>query len=547
MSQKEYEYVIIGSGVAASTVSMRILEHNRAASILILEAGPKVEAKNRRSWWDYVVQANGKEYKSYDFTTDQAGEYESVGSTMTMVNGELVKENLEFYVPGSRVMLYGGSTVHWGGWSPRYKREDFKLFTNTKKGGDWPFPYDDLTPYYEQAEMHLSVCGDHEEPWNKEMGMTKPYPVPPYHFTEADGEMYNAFGRVTVDPWGKPIQGILPGKMPVARYRQCVTTGTCKYCPVGGRFSGQQILDELLNDSRNINFEVRTNSPVNKVLVDSKRRASGVEFIDAKSGDIMTAMAGTVVVCAGAYESPKLLMLSKSRYWKNGIGNDYDQVGRYAVSHSMLKVRGEKNGNKERWFQEYDFPTLMSRTFDTEEYQCRNKIFLFKNRALPNIDLAALMIAGMTRKQIDAKLIASRQIEVQAFMEEMGRPENRLTLLPGKNRFGLPKMKIEFHRTAEADSNGRKWLDMMEKIVLDMGYDIIPNKKIIQPPGGHHLTGTCRMSETPELGVTDLNMRVHDVDNLYICSNAAFPTGSAVNPTLTLTAMAFRLADHLAS
>lgn len=211
----------------------------------------------------------------------------------------------------------------------------------------------------------------------------------------------------------------------------------------------------------------------------------------------------------------------------------------------MLKVRGEIKNNKDNWFQEYDFPTLMSRHYDTKEFQKKNKIFLFKNRGLPNYDIAGAMIAGKTRKEIDKELSGSRQQELQAFMEEMGRYENRITLLPGKNRFGLPKMKIEFHRTAEAEANGQMWLRKMEKIIEKMGYTVIKEKSIIQDPGGHHLTGTCRMSETAKDGVTDRNMRVHGMNNLYICSNAAFPSGSAVNPTLTLAAMAFRLGDHL--
>ncbi len=140
---REYEYVLVGSGVAASTIAKRLLENDHSTSILVLEAGPEVEAKNRRSWWDYVVRANGSEHKAYDYTTDQPGEYQSTG-----------KNN--FVVEGSRVMVYGGSTVHWGGWCLRYKPEDFKLFTNTGEGGDWPFEYDELVPYYEQAEHHLS-------------------------------------------------------------------------------------------------------------------------------------------------------------------------------------------------------------------------------------------------------------------------------------------------------------------------------------------------------------------------------------------------------
>ena len=522
--EKEYEYVLVGSGVAGSTVAKRILEHDRAASILILEAGPQVAAKNRRYWWDYVVNANGKESKAYDFTTDQKGESVSDGNT-------------KFEVEGSRVMLYGGSTVHWGGWCLRFKPEDFKLFSNTGLGGDWPFAYDELFPYYEQAEHHLTVCGDVSESWNQEMRPGVPYPRPAFHWTAPDGEMIQA--------WLK--NGIEPGKMPMARYRKCMTTGTCKYCPIGARFSAQLILDELRSDDRNINFEVRTSSPATQVLVDSKSRIRGVEYLDANTGETRRVYAGTVVVCSGTYESPKLLMLSKSRYWQDGIGNDYDLLGRYLVSHSILKVRGELDHNDENWFQEYDFPTLMSRTYDTAQYQAKNKIFLFKNRGLPNIDFGQLMIDGRSRAEIDTLWRASRQQELQAFMEEMGRKDNRVTLSKGKNRFGLPKMHIHFDRSPEAEENGRNWLKLMSKVVADMGYKIIEKKTGIDPPGGHHATGTCRMGRTEKDGVTDKDMRVHGTDNLYVCSNAAFPSGAAVNPTLTLTAMSFRLADHLVS
>ena len=537
---KEYEFVIVGSGVAGSTVAKRLLEKNRAASILILEAGPEVEAKNRRYWWDYVVQANGRERKAYDFTTDQPGEGKSVG------------EN-SFLVAGSRVMMYGGSTVHWGGWSLRFKPEDFKLRTNSGDGGDWPISYDDLEKFYCEAERHLAVCGDDNEPWNVGFTSTgnkvrsEPYPLPPFQWTAPDGEMIEAWKKFNV----------VPGKMPVARYRKCLTTGTCKYCPFGSRFSGQYVMDELKKDTRNINFEVKSGAPATRVLTDDKRRITGVEYLCLETGERETVHAGTVVICSGAYESPKLLMLSRNRYWEDGIGNDYDLLGRNIVTHSILKVRGRLNHNKERWFQEYDFPTLMSRSFDTEEVQRKtNKIFLFKNRGLPNVDLAGLMISGKNRKQIDDILTGSRQQELQAFMEEKSRPENRLTLARGRNRFGLPKMKINFSRPAKTQQNGEEWLNTMEEMVLAMGYSVdkaadpTGRKKPyvnmhIQEPGGHHATGTCRMGESPDEGVVDENLLVFGTKNLYVCSNAVFPSGSAVNPTLTLTALAFRLGDHL--
>jgi choline dehydrogenase-like flavoprotein len=512
---REYEYILVGAGVAAATLAKRLLEKNHNTSILVLEAGPIIPAKNRRYWWDYVVL----DRKPYAYTYDQPNEYETLG-------------NVTWDFRENRVTAYGGSTLHWGGWSLRHKPEDFHLYDNTGEGANWPFGYETLEPFYWEAEKYLSVCGDTKESWNHNR-KHQPYPVPPFDWTAPDGEMIAAFQALEIEA----------GRMPIARYRKCLATGTCKYCPVGARFTAQYILDDLRSDERFSQFEVRCMSPVSRILTDSKSRIKGVEYVDTMSGDTAQVFARTVIVCSGAYESPKLLMLSQSNDWPGGIGNDHDLVGRFIISHSMLVIRGTTPVNKECWFQEYDFPTLMSRTYDTPAHQKKGKIMIFKNRAWPNIDFADCMIKGLSRKQIEKMLKGPRIMELQAFLEEKGKFENRLTLGNGRNRFGLRCTQVNFNRTETDTANANDRLDLMKRVLRQMGYGEI--RRSVDNPGGHHTTGTCRMGNTPEDGVTDENLRVHGTDNLYVCSNAVFPSGTAVNPTLTLTALAFRLADHL--
>lgn len=524
ISTKPYKYVIIGSGISGATLAKELLAANRNEEILILEAGPIIEAENRRYWWDFIVQ----DRRPYDFTYDRPDESVSVGKT-------------PFLIKGSRVTAYGGSTVHWGGWSLRFNPEDFYLKSNTGDGGDWPISYDDLEPFYCTAEQYLSVCGDDTESWNR--GSTcegnpirsKPFPLPPFEWTAADGEMIEAFEK----------HGIEPGKMPIARYRKCMTTGTCKYCPFGSRFSAQYVLHDLQTDSRHNNFEVRSNSPVVQVLMKNKRKAIGVEYLCTITGDHHKVHGDNILVCSGAYETPKLLLNSGRQHsWENGIGNDEELLGKFVVSHSILSVRGRLSHNIEQWFQEYDFPTLMSRSWDTEAIQKKsNKVFLFKNRKLPNIDFSKMMVMGKTRREIEVALTESRQSELQAFMEEKGRVENRLQVKSGRNRFGLPNMKVNFTRPEQTRKNGEAWLDRMQKVIETMGYKVEGRK--FQDPGGHHMTGTCRMGRSDTEGVTDKNLLVFGTENIYVCSNAVFPTGSAVNPTLTLAALAFRLGYHL--
>lgn len=507
--KKGYQYVLIGSGVAATTLAKRLLEKNPRTSILMLEAGPKVPRMDRRAWWDYVVH----DRKPYDYCRDIDGENTTVG-------------DIDWGFVDSRIMAYGGSTAHWGGWSLRYQPEDFRLHTLTGEGGDWPLTYADLKPYYAQAEEYLSVCGNIKESWNQ-IRADQPYPLPDFGWTAADGVMKEAFDKV----------GIEPGKMPIARYRRCMTTGTCKYCPLGSRFTAQTVLEELTADPRYDNFEHRCLSPVMKLVARNTGRIDAAEVLDTTTGETEQVYGETFIVCAGTYESPKLLE-------RSGIGNDHDLLGRYIVSHSFFKVTGQFPTNEKHWVQEYDFPTLMSRTYDTEAQQQNGKMFLFKDRTLPNVDIAQLMIQGKSRAEIKAILSGPMDFQLQAFYEEKGQYRNRLSARSGTNRFGLPLTEIKYRRSPRFVKQATTQLRVLTRVMDAMGAEIVKPASW-DNPGGHHATSTCRMGKTPEEGVTDRDMCVFGTKNLYVCSNAAFPSCTAVNPTLTLTAMSMRLADHL--
>lgn len=536
MKESQTEYVLIGSGVAAATVAKRLLDADPSTAIDILEAGAVYPSQHRRSWWNYVM--TGKAV--YSPAGDTPSEYS-------------VSSNVQWDCNDNRLIAYGGSTLHWGGWSLRFKPEDFHLRSNTGLGADWPFGYDTLHDYYYEAEKSLSVCGDDSESWNhvrhalrdertnEVLRPAQPYPMPPFLWTAADGEMIEAFQAL----------GVEPGRMPIARYRKCMATGTCKYCPLGARYTAQDALDELRGkkdlggSSSYPNLRVHDRAVVQRIVMNDKRKAAGVEYVHyLESGEEERKLLGSkIIICAGAYESPKLLLRSANDHWPDGIGNEHGSVGRYLVSHSILRVQAEKSTNDECWLQEYDFPTLMSRTYDTPEYQRFGKLFMFKNRKYPNLDLAKEMSRGKSREEIEAKLRGSRVMELQAFIEEKGNVDNHVAISTAKTRWGLPGTHVVFNRTPEEIANCKSRVELLQRVMRAMGYKITIAQ--VDRPGGHHATGTCRMAKDPKDGVTDLDLRVHGTENIYVCSNAVFPTGAAVNPTLTLVALAMRLGDHL--
>jgi choline dehydrogenase-like flavoprotein len=511
MTGDQVDLLLIGSGVAAAALAKRLLDQDPSASILMLEAGDRIPARDRSLWWHFVT--TGK--LPYDYTLDDPASSTSTG--------------MEWQVHGTRIAALGGTTMHWGGWSLRLKPEDFHLWSNTGTGGDWLVDYDALEGYYCQAEDFMAVGGD--DPW---VHRSRPLPMPSYPVLAADVEFRAAFDAFNVRH----------GKMPLARYRQCMTTGTCRYCPLGARFNAQYVTEDI-EARRHPHFELRTGAAVTRLLLDGTRRVSGAEYVDLATRKLKKVEAATVIVCAGAYESPKILMASRGPGHPTGIGNAYDLLGRYLVSHSFLSVSGVSRSNPDKLTTEFGFPTFMSREYDSEERQSTGKIFMFRNESTPGQKWEWLMQRGMSRSEIDAIATGPRTMGLSAFIEEAGSYFNRIEIGAGApDAFLRAPMRITYNRAKGFEENANRRLSEMSKFFSAMNaYPTITTN--IEGAAGFHASGTCRMAETPDQGVTDGDLRVHGMDNLYVLSNAVFPSVGAVNPTLTLVALAFRLADHL--
>ncbi|MEJ1931170.1 GMC family oxidoreductase [Nostoc sp. NIES-2111] len=520
--KNDFEYVIVGSGVAATLICDRLLEADPRASILVLEAGERIPSRDRRNWWELVLARKTPYSGTYDDDSAESSNQESYSVG-----------NVPWGFRESRVRAYGGSTMHWGGWALRFKEEDFECRSRTGRGADWPFSYDELEPWYSLAEQKLGVGGDAVDEGPRRSGL---YPLPAYPWSAHEAELAEGLER----------NGLRPGHMPIARFRRCMTTGTCKYCPIGARYSAQDHLDQLLFNPLHKNVTLKTGAPVRRILAE-RNRAEGVEYFDPGSATWTIAHGSQILICAGTYESTKLLLASTSPQWPMGVGNRHDQVGRYVVTHLLFSVEGTRDKNAKRWFQEYDFPTLMSRSWDTPERQADGKMFVFNNRALPKVEFENLMIQGKTRAEIDAIVQGPCRAGLSAFIEEFGDPENRLLLERGTGKFGLPKTTVRFSRRDPSRflSIVSAAQDELFKSLSFLGYKRDAQRK--EFPRGDHASGTCRMGRSPDASVTDSNLAVHGVGNLFVCSNAVLPNAAAVNPTLTLGALALRLGDHLGS
>jgi choline dehydrogenase-like flavoprotein len=516
---KTTRVVIVGSGVAGAVIASELLARG-VGPITMLEAGPKVEMRRRRTWLD-MVMANLSPYAQFE---DLPEEVATTGES-------------PWAIKGGRLFGRGGSTLHWGGWCPRLKPEDFHLYSAAGKGLDWPFDYNYLEPYYCRAETLLQIAGDSHAKTHPLR--SKPYPFEAAPFTQTDGVVIDALRKMGVSYEHMPIAR---NTLPINGMPACVTIGTCTYCPIGARYSADQTLNRI---ERYRNFHLLLNSPVRRILMRNKKEALGVEYVSMSTGASHVVDAETVILCAGALETPKLLMASTSEFWKAGIGNDADQVGRNLVAHPYLSSQGSKQTNPRKLQQELNFATLCSRHFDTPEEQATGKFFMNKAYTAPEMNLAKLMNQGLTTDAIEKAVTGTHVFELQGAIEPFSNPENRVMLGDGFNRFGVPKTKISTPYSIYNVDAAAKHLDKMKEILNTMGYDNVNNN--IYPQRGDHAMSTCRMSASDANGVVDANLKIHGTDNLFICSNAVFPSASASNPTLTLIALALRFTDQFGS
>lgn len=523
------DIIIVGSGVAAAAVAQRILQVRPTTEIAIIEAGAKVKMRDFALYQNYVATGGLPYQEFYDLPAPargKPGENRFTGS-------------LEMSLEGSRLMMYGGSTVHWDGYSFRFKPEDFRLYSNTGQGIDWPFGYEELEPYYGQAEHYIGVSGDSDD---QTAPRSTPYPFSAFPYSLEDSLAIEAFEKLGISYSHLPIarHGIADTTSPTP---PCQTTGTCLYCPFGARYNAANSLDDLFTFHSYPGLSIRTNAVAERILMDSRSRARGVEIFDKTKGTRETLEADTVIVASGTVESPKLLLRSTSEHWKKGLGNDHDLVGRNIITHPWITFQATLDKNPRRLQPEMAFPTLVSRHFDNEAQQPKGKYILVNPPTSPLINLAQAMQQGKRREEIDQLVAGPVQIQLNAMFEVFSQSTYRVTNIDKLSHLHMWESQIHFDNTPLI----KERLATVHKTATDVLRAMGATGDVSIDPswGAHHATCTTRMSRSPELGVVDADLRIHGVDNVYVCSNASFSTLSAVNPTLTLVALALRLGNHL--
>jgi glucose dehydrogenase len=530
--QYDADVVIVGAGIAGTLVGYRLA--SSGLKILMLEAG---------AWVDRLDAVRA--YRSNPIKTPDAPypaqPHAPRPTVLDLRAGYYVQDG-----PATFGSTYerrvGGTTWHWQGTAMRFVPNDFRLHAQYGVGRDWPISYDDLEPWYLEAEREIGVAGDADD--SLDSPRSGPYPQPPippsYLDRTIDAALRPRGLRVRVSPHAR-------NSVPFQNRPTCCGNNTCvPICPIGAKYdasvharlaqqAGARILDTAV---------------ACKIDLDADGRVSAVAF-KRPDGSEHLATARCFVVAAHGVETPRLLLMSRSARLPDGVANSSGQVGRNLMDHpavvSLALARdpvypyrgpGEISGIEH----------MRDGAFRSEHSAFRMPIgndgWSFGGSSL--VALAGELIdAGKRGADLQEALghIGLRQVRLAALLEQLPDPNNRITLAEQHDPLGLPRPRITYSHD-EYVAKGRIEAVRLAELVFD-ALGATSRTHVEGFFGAGHIMGTYCMGTSPRSSVVDPLGRTHDHRNLFLLGSGLFPTGATANPTLTLAALALRSAAEI--
>lgn len=537
MKRYETDILIVGSGITAALMAARLAETTRRR-VTVVEAGrgstPFRDRTRARERW----MAYGESPWARDHLDDQ----NALGETWGF----------------SPSMHVGGLAMHWGGVTPRYSPEDFKLRSMYGVGTDWPFTYEELDPFYQEAEERMGVAGEPGPSQYDARG--KPYPLPPLPLSYNLALLKEWAGAADVPAWGTPSA---KNSVPYDGRAQCQRCDTCyPVCPTGAKYAPDWTWDALVASKK---VELVTGVLVRRLEADARtgRITSAAGNTTDAAGEAVTLAANTFVLAGGFVWTPHLLLLSRSATYPNGLANRSGLVGKYLcghrnvnaylrlplelypgvnAQHSLMSHKFMRPGRQRRYLR-HDL-----RIWESAEGRgprLRGDQPAGSEDARGPLLLGDALLADWRRR---AKGATAR---VRAYYDVLPDRESRLTLDAGTtNRFGDPMPRVEFRDAPESVAL-RAWQeesirDLFRAMARAGGGDVLRMENSANDLGQEHPGGGCRMGNDPAASVVDRWGRAHDHENLWVAGAPAHVSASCCNGTLTFAAVGLRTAAAVA-
>lgn len=485
------DVIIIGSGIGGATMAAALAPTGR--NILILERGehlrPTPEDRD-----DKAIFIDGH-YRPHE----------------EWLNGEGQPFN-----PGNYYNV-GGNSKFYGAVLIRYRKEDFTPIAHM--GGTtpgWPVSYEELEPYYCEAEALYEVRGqigeDPTEPWH-----SAPYPHSPVPDEPSIFAFRKRLSSLGLHPASLPLGVDLDQWLERARtpWDAFPNTGP-------GKMDAESAA--LRKALQHENVTLRTKAHVTRLMAGEDGRITGVELA---SGQVLSA--GLIVLAAGAVQTAALLLASANGTYPVGLANRSDQVGRNFMNHNCSAILALHP------FRRND--AVYQKTLMLNDFYLTGGP---NGEPLGNIQLlgkisGTILSASSGLPRFLAGWIAARSVDIYAMSEDLPHPDSRVSLHHGQVKLDWKRSNQEAHLQLVA---------RLKQLLRKAGYPVVLSRAFDRRTPSHQC-GTARMGRDPAGSVVDVNCRSHDHANLYITDASVLPTSAAVNPALTVAALAIRAAKHI--
>jgi choline dehydrogenase-like flavoprotein len=498
MASADYDIIIIGTGMGGGTLAYAL--RDSGARILMIERGDYLPQEDEN--WSVEAVFDEKRYKPREQWYSAAGEP---------------------FQPGVHYFV-GGNTKVYGAALPRLRRQDFGAVEH--EGGTspaWCIGYDDLEPYYAEAERIYNVHGESgSDP-------TEPPRSSPFPFPAVPNEPYMA---ALADKLR--AQGLHPFYLPMGidlrDGGRCVRCKTCDGFPCKVNAKSDADLCAVRPALEGGAVELWTRTKALHLLTDETgRRVVGIEV--ERDGLMSLARADVIVVACGAVNSAALLLRSSSDKHRNGLANGSGLVGRNYMVHNNSAMMAVSPTQRN--------PTMFQKTMAVNDYYYQSESWRYP---MGNIQLLGKLQAGMlaASQPFVPKLVlremANRSVDWWIMSEDLPDPENRIEVLSNGS--------IRVHWKANNLVAHERLIVAARSMMRRAGYPLVFIERMGIATNSHQC-GTARFGDDPVASVLDPYCKAHEVDNLYVVDSSFFPSSAAVNPALTIAAQALRVAAHL--
>ncbi|HVP00402.1 MAG TPA: GMC family oxidoreductase [Bryobacteraceae bacterium] len=531
---EEVDFVVVGSGAAGGVVAKEL--STAGFSVVVLEQGPYLRER------DFTHDEFSISYQSV-LTNDYHSQPNTFRSSPTEI--ATLKPSIGY---GRQV---GGGSVHFTGNYWRFHESDFheKSLFGTVPGAsleDWPIRYADLEPYYTKTEQDLGISGlAGSNPFDGPR--SKPYPLPPMPVKSSGVIFERAARKLGLHPFPAPV-AIL--SQPYKGRGACTHCGFCEQFGCEMKAKSSTLATVIPMAEKTGNCEIRSGCYVRKIETDSAGRATGVIYFDTQKREVLQ-RAKAVVVCANGAETPRLLLMSKSNRFPDGLANSSGMVGK----NLMVDVWAEAYAQFEHPLNEYKSIQVTRVLHDY--YAADAKRGFYGGGGIDarfNYYPISYGLAGPApgvpkwgaefKKSLAVNF--NRQMTLEGHCSSIAVESNSFSLDPDvKDAWGLPALRTTYSPHPDDTKTRRFIRDRMVEIFEVAGARKIWSEYEADVLPSVHLMGTCRMGSDPKRSVVNANHRAHDVPNLFLVDGSSFVTSGRQQPTATIQALAYRAADKM--